>query len=115
MLNTLRDKLPSVNFTLNTLKRQVPTNISTNDFGEYYKEMMIESNTITEETTTSKEAAKIARSSSSRGGRGQRGRRGRIRRGNDYRKPFTKDENKDKDEPEKQLRGAPPKGEDINK
>jgi hypothetical protein len=92
-----------------------------NDFGEYCKELIIESNITTEETSPG--LAKITRSSlpssSSRGGRGQRGRGGRIRRGNDWRKPKednkVDDKGEAKDEPEeKQLRGAPPKGADID-
>jgi hypothetical protein len=95
ILHALRKELPSVNFTFNTLKRQVPTETTINNFGEYYKELIIESNTITEETISRNRSTKIARSSSpaktnrssspssSRGGRGQRGRGGRIRRGND--------------------------------
>ena len=72
ILHALRKELPSVNFTFDTLKRQVPTETTMNDFGEYYKELIIESNITTEETSPS--LAKITRSSSpsssSRGGRG---------------------------------------------
>ncbi|KAJ5840308.1 uncharacterized protein N7525_005496 [Penicillium rubens] len=72
MLHALREELPSVNFTFDTLKRQVPTETTMNDFGEYCKELIIESNITTEETSPglAKTTRSSSPSSSSRGGRG---------------------------------------------